>query len=148
MTEILTRQQRRALGRQKHHKHIQVGGTYQATKALTTVHPITNKPLFEIVKVETVTLKEVVLRSPYGNKMYLSINSFDQTYIPLTKNADSIWEQWESEAKLVKGQMVIPDEVFQKFLERNPEMREHLVRSDDKGNPIMDTENNLVVKEV
>lgn len=148
MTENLTRQQRRALGRQKHHKHITIGGTYQSTKALTTVHPITNKPLFEVVKVETVTLKEVVVRSPYGNKAYLPINSFDQTYIPLTNNAEAIWEQWESEAKLVKGKLVLSDEVFQKFLERNPEMRGRLVRADDEGNPLMDTENNLVVKEV
>ena len=148
MTEKLTRQQRRSLDRQKHHKHILVGGMYQSTKALTTLHPITNKAIFEVVKVEAVTLTEVVVRSPYGNKGYLPIRSFEQTYTALTNNADEVWGQWSEEAKTVKGQLVVPDEVFQQFLERNPEMRERLIRADDKGNPIADVENNLVVKEV
>lgn len=148
MTETLTRQQRRALERQKHHKHIVVGTYYQSTVPQTTLHTITNRPLFEIVRIESVTPNEIVVRSPYGNKGYKPVATFEATYVPLTNNAEEVWSEWESEAKMVKGQLVVPDEVFQQFLERNPEMRERLVRADDKGNPLEDVENNLVVKEV
>lgn len=148
MTEKLTRQQRRALERQKHHKHIVVGAYYQSTVPQTTLHTITNKPLFEIVRIESVNHKEIVFRSPYGNKGYTPVTNFESTYAPLTNNAEDVWNEWVSEAKLVKGQLVLPDEVFQQFLERNPEMRERLVRADDQGNPLADVENNLVVKDV
>lgn len=148
MTEKLTRQQRRALDRQKHHKHIIAGSYFQATKPQSAVHPITNKPLFEVIRIEAVTHKEISFRSPYGNKGYMPVSHFEANFVPLTNNAEAVWQDLEAEATAVKGQQVLPDEVFEQFLARNPEMRERLVRDESQINPLEDVENNLVVKEV
>lgn len=146
MTEKLTRQQRRAIERQKHYKHIIIGSFYESLKPQTTLHPITKKPFFGVVKILTVTHEEVIYVSPYGAKGYMPVERFEDTY-KTTSDAEKLWKELEIEGRQVRGQKIRPDELYQQFLERNPQFEE-VLKSQEGVNPLEDEENNLVVKQV
>lgn len=125
MTSELTRQQRRALDRQKHHKHILPNSIYKTEKDLTTTHLVTGKPLFEYVRVTSVTHTEVIVVSPYGNKLTLNEKSFSSRYALVeAEESVKVWGTLLAEASKAKGSKVSVQEAYDKFLEQHPEMQE------------------------
>lgn len=128
----LTRQQKRAMKRQKHNTQIQEGGYYRlkADVKSRVQHPILGKDIFALIKVLGVTQYEVTYISPYRSKgsSYV-VNFFDQFEAVNIEDIKDSWIDMEAEAIAIKGRKVTPQELYEKFgmaLEENPILREAL----------------------
>ena len=122
--QVLTRQQKRALARQKHHKYITIGSYYKATSPKETLlkHPLVPVPMFEVVKVFDVTPNEVLHKSPFGMKATLSIEDFLSRYELVDfSEIDDLWNKNVELRESLKGQTVKADELLAQLRNLKPD---------------------------
>lgn len=126
----LTRQQKRAMARQKHNTQIQEGGYYRLKADIKSKvqHPILRKDMFALIKVLGVTQYEVTYISPYRSKgrSYV-VNFFDQFEAVNMEDIKDTWIEMEAEALSIRGQKVTPQQLYEKFniaLEEDPLLSE------------------------